>query len=146
MFGNLSGFGSLFNELRRLDPSWDEFFVSSPWVSGIRSMGQDAYPPLNVGSSPESIDVYLFAPGLDPQALNVSLQQNLLTVAGERRQEQQEGATYYRRERFAGAFQRVITLPDDVDADKVEANYREGVLHIRVGRREEVRPRRIEVH
>ena len=74
-----------------------------------------------------------------------SLQQNLLTVSGARTAEVPEGAQAYRRERFGGEFQRVITLPDDVDPDKVDAVYRDGVLHITVQRREEVQPRKIEV-
>jgi len=51
----------------------------------------------------------------------------------------------YRRERFSGGFRRVITLPEDVDPDKVRASYRDGVLHVMIDRREEVKPRRIEV-
>jgi HSP20 family protein len=144
MLGQLSRLDSLLDELRRWDTGWDEFF-GPPWVSGIRAMQQGTYPPLNVGSSPDSVDVYLFAPGIDPGSLDVSLQQNLLTVSGERKADTAEQATYYRRERFNGTFQRVITLPEDVDPDQVEARYRDGVLHVRVGRQEAVKPRRIEV-
>jgi HSP20 family protein len=142
MNGNLSPFQSLFDELSRWDRDW---FAPSPWFSGIRSVRQGTYPPLNVGSSADSIDVYVFAAGLDPKSLNLSLQQNLLTVSGERKAPVEEGATYYRRERFNGPFQRVLTLPDDVDPDKVEASYTDGVLHVRMHRREEVKPRRIQV-
>ncbi len=145
MFGNRSQLDALMNELWRWDP-WDDLFSGSPWVSGIRAAQQGSYPPLNVGSSPDSVDVYLFAAGLDPESLNLSLQQNLLTVSGERNVEPQQDATYYRRERFNGSFQRVLTLPEDVDPDNVEARYRDGVLHVRVGRREEVKPRKIPVH
>lgn len=146
MFGNLTGFETLFNELRRWDTGWDDFLAGSPWTSGLRSAGLGAYPPLNIGSSPESVDVYLFAAGIDPATITVELQQNLLTVAGERKDEAPGNATYYRRERFQGKFHRVITLPEDVDPDKVEAHYRDGLLHVRVGRQVAARPRRIEVH
>lgn len=146
MFGQLSGAGSLLDELRRWDSDWDDWFTGSPWVSGIRSVRQGTYPPLNVGSNPDSVDVYLFAAGLDPASLNVSLQQNLLTLSGERGATAESGVTYYRRERFAGQFQRVLTLPEDVDPDNVDASYRDGVLHVRIGRREAAKPRRITVH
>jgi HSP20 family protein len=146
MFGNLSTFGSLLDELRRWDSDWDELFTRSPWGSSIRAVEYGTYPPLNVGSSPDSVDVYLFAAGLEPKSLDVSLQQNLLTISGERKADTEENATYYRRERFHGAFQRVLTLPEDVDPDKVDASYRDGVLHVRIARREAVKPRRIEVH
>lgn len=146
MNGNLSPFDSLFDELWRLDPQWSQALSSSPWPSGIRSVRQGTYPPLNVGSSADSVDVYVFAAGIDPRSLDVTLQQNLLTLSGRREEQPEEGATYYRRERFAGSFQRVLTLPEDVDPDNVEASYKEGVLHVRIGRREAVKPKRIEVH
>ena len=146
MNGNLSPFDTLLDELHRWESDWESAFSPSPWFSSIRSTRQGTYPPLNVGSSTDSVDIYVFAAGLDPQSLNLSLQQNLLSISGERKREPEEGATYYRRERFNGAFQRVLTLPEDVDPDQVEARYNNGVLHVRVGRREEVKPRRIEVH
>lgn len=146
MNGNVSPFDTLLDELRRWDQEWENGFTSSPWFTGIRSMGRGTFPPLNVGASADSVDVYLFAPGLDPKSLNLSLQQNLLSVSGERSEEPRQDATYYRRERFNGSFQRVLTLPEDVDPDDVEARYNDGVLHIRIGRQEAVKPRRIEVH
>ncbi|MFW6093598.1 MAG: Hsp20/alpha crystallin family protein [Pseudomonadota bacterium] len=145
MIGNRSHLDSLLDELWGRDPSWDELF-GSPWPTSIRSTRLGTYPPLNVGSSPDSVDVYVFAAGLDPQTLNLSLQKNLLTISGERPEQSEKEATYYRRERFNGAFQRVLTLPEDVDPDKVDARYNDGVLHIQIGRREEVKPRKIEVH
>lgn len=146
MNGNMSPFDSLLDELRRWDRDWETAFSPSPWISGLRSVRQGTYPPLNVGSSADSVDVYVFAPGLDPKSLDVSLTQNLLTISGAREEPSPETATYYRRERFHGSFQRVLNLPEDVDPDKVQANYADGVLHVRIGRREEVKPRRIEVH
>jgi HSP20 family protein len=143
---DLSPFESLLDELWRWDRDPASSFSPSPWFSGIRSVRQGTYPPLNVGSSADSVDVYVFAAGLDPKSLNLSLRQNLLTLSGERQEPPHEGATYYRRERFNGSFQRVLTLPEDVDPDKVEASYNAGVLHVRIGRREEVKPKRIEVH
>lgn len=146
MNGTLSPFESLLDELWRWDNDWSSTFSPSPWFSGIRSVRQGTYPPLNVGSSADGVDVYLFAAGIDPKSLDLSMQQNLLTISGKREESPQEGATYYRRERFTGSFQRVLTLPEDVDPDQVKATYRDGVLHVHVGRREEVKPRRIEVH
>jgi HSP20 family protein len=121
--------------------------ISGPraWPAGIRSVARGTYPPINVGSTPEQVDVYLFAAGLDPKQLDISMQQNLLTVAGERKAPLEKDVDYYRRERFDGAFRRVITLPEDVDPEQVEASYRNGVLEIHVKRREASRPRQIEV-
>lgn len=87
----------------------------------------------------------MFAAGVDPKGLDISLQQNLLTVSGERKATLPSDVQLYRNERFDGAFRRVITLPEDVDPDKVQATYRDGVLQVTIERREEVKPRRIEV-
>jgi HSP20 family protein len=146
MFGNLSGFGiGLFDEFRRLEQELDQMLAGTQWPMSIRSAAEGTFPPLNVGASPESVDVYLFAAGLDPQSLDLSLQQNLLTISGERKAHAEENLSFYRKERFAGSFQRAVTLPDDVDPEQVEAKYRNGILHISVHRREAARPRQIEV-
>jgi HSP20 family protein len=146
MNGQLSPFESLLDELWRWDNDRRGEVSPSPWFSGIRSTRQGSYPPVNVGSSPDSVDVYLFAAGLDTDSLDVSLQHNLLSVTGQRAAPAEQDATYYRRERYDGSFQRVFTLPEDVDPDNVDATYRDGVLHVRIGRREAVKPRRIEVN
>jgi HSP20 family protein len=146
MFGSLTNFeGSLFDDLRRMQQEVEEMFGSRVWPAGIRSVARGTYPPINVGGTAEAVDVYLFAAGLDPAKLDISLQQNVLTVAGERKLELPEDVDYYRRERFTGAFKRVIALPDDVDPDKVDARYVDGILHIAIQRREAARPRQIQV-
>lgn len=146
MFGSLSNFdGGLFDELRRMERDMDQLFGTGLGSTGIRSVARGTYPPINIGSTPERVDLYLFAAGVDPDSLDISIQQNLLTIAGERSLMREEGANYYRTERFDGPFRRVVTLPDDVDPERVEARYSEGVLHITVHRREAARPRQIEV-
>jgi len=148
MFGSLwSSFDtSLFDEFRRLESEMDQLFGRGSLPAGIRAMRRGTFPPINVGATPERVDVYLFAAGLDPKSLDISIQQNLLAVSGERKVPVDEAADYYRQERFDGEFRRVITLPDDVDPDRVEAKYRDGVLQITVQRREAVRPRQITVN
>ncbi len=146
MFGRLTSMeGSLFDEFRRLEREVDALFGRGAWPAGIRSMAQGTYPPVNVGATPEHVEAYLFAAGLDPASLDISIQQNLLTIAGERQLSSEENANYYRKERFSGVFRRVITLPEDVDPDKVSARYQDGVLQITVQRREATRPRQIEI-
>ncbi len=146
MLRNLGGFeGSLFDEFRRIERQMDQIFGAGPWPHGIRAVERGTYPPINIGSTPERVDVFLFAAGLRPESLDISIQHNLLTVEGERRLNREEGADYYRKERFDGGFHRVITLPEDVDPDKVNASYRDGVLHIAVQRRVSAKPRQIEV-
>jgi len=148
MFENLFGTfdNDVFDQFRRLEAEIGRQFGHSPWASGIRATERGAFPPLNVGCTPERVDVYLFAAGLDPQTLDLSIQQNLLSISGARAVETRNEAEYYRRERFDGEFRRVITLPDDVDPERVEAKYRDGVLQITIQRRESARRRQISVN
>jgi HSP20 family protein len=136
----------LFDEFRRLEGELDQLFGRRSLPTGIRAMRRGTFPPINVGATPERVDVYLFAAGLDPKRLDISMQQNLLVLAGDRKVPVDETADYYRQERFDGEFRRVVTLPDDVDPDRVDATYRDGVLQITVQRREASRPRQITVN
>ena len=113
MFYSLSRPRGGFEEFRRLEDEMNELFGRWPWSAGIRSVARGTYPPINVGSTPEQVDVYLFAAGLDPDKLEITLQKNLLTVSGERKAPAEKGPNYYRKERYDGVFRRVITLPDD---------------------------------
>ena len=137
---------SVFDELWRLQQEVDELFGSWSSPLGIRSLPRGSFPAVNVGQTPERVDVYLFAPGIDPKSLDISIQQNLLTVSGRRELRAEEEADYYRQERFAGEFRRVISLPEDVDAERVQAKYADGIVQIGIQRRESARPRQIEIH
>lgn len=147
MFRELSSYeGSLFDQFRRMEQQLDQLFGEGYMPNGIRSVARGTYPPINIGSTPERVDVYLFAAGIDPKSLDISIQQNLLTVNGERLSEREKESTgYYRHERFNGKFHRVVTLPDDIDPDRADASYQDGVLCITVQRREATKPRQIEI-
>jgi len=146
MLGYLTGFDNdVFGQLEHMRRQMNRMFGDWSGPAGIRSMAAGTFPAINVGASEEQVDVYVFAAGMDPKSLDISLQQNLLTVSGERKIESPENAQLYRQERFSGSFRRVVTLPEDVDTDRVNASYRDGVLQITVQRREAVRPRQIEV-
>jgi HSP20 family protein len=148
MFGTLltSFDSSLIDHFRRLEGDIDQLLGRSAYPAGIRAVPRGTFPPINIGATPERVDVYLFAAGVDPKSIDVSIQQNLLTVSGNRKVSVNPEAEYYRRERYDGEFRRVIALPEDVDPDRVEAKYRDGVLQVTVQRRQEARPRQVEVH
>ena len=145
MFGSLTNFESLFEEFRRMEQQMDELFGSGVQPPAIRSVARGTYPPINMGENADGVDIYLFAAGLDPKSINLSIQQNLLTVSGERKVQAKENAMYYRQERFSGAFQRVIALPQDVDPDRIEARYVDGVMHVNAKKREMAKRRQITV-
>ena len=146
MFGIPSSMpGSVFDELWRLQQDVDELFGNWSSSGGIRSLPRGSFPAVNVGHTPERVDVYLFAPGIDAKTLDISIQQNLLSVSGKREITVDEAATYYRQERFSGEFRRVVSLPEDVDPERVQAQYRDGIVQIRIERRESARPRQIKI-
>lgn len=136
--------GDLFAELDRLQREVMQAFEGP----SIRGIGRGGYPALNVGNTPQSIELYAFAPGLDPQSIEVNLERGVLTISGERQSDapQDEKLTMHISERFAGRFRRVISLPDDdINPSGVSAQYRDGVLHVSVKRRESAKPRRIAI-
>lgn len=146
MFGQFYSESPLFAQFRRLEQELDEALGSAtPWAGGIRSLPAGTFPAINVGSTEEGVTVYLFAAGIDPKKLDISIQQNVLSISGVREVSIDDRGTYYRQERYNGDFRRVISLPEDVDPDKVEATYRDGILQISARRRESARPRQIAV-
>lgn len=135
----------LFAEVDRLQRELQQSFDTvSPSIRGFAR----GYPALNVGSTPTSVEIYAFAPGMDPGKIDLNIERGVLTIEGERASAVREGdgkATVHLNERFDGRFRRVVSLPDDVDPAAVDAKYRDGVLHVSVRRRESAQPRRIEV-
>ena len=134
-----------FAELDRLQRDMSGGFDYSP---SIRGLGRGGYPALNVGSTPTSVEIYAFAPGVDPAAVEINLDRGVLTIDGERKATLPAGdekTALHLNERFEGRFRRVVSLPDDIDPNAVTADYRDGVLHVSVKRRESAQPRRIEV-
>jgi len=145
MFGSLTNFDQLFEEFRRMEQQMDELFGSGTQPPAIRSVARGTFPPINMGAAADGIDIYVYAAGMDLKSIELNIQRNLLTVAGEREVPVDENATYYRQERFSGPFRRVIALPDDVDPDRIEAKYRDGILQISARRRASAKPRQITI-
>ncbi len=106
------------------------------------------FPSMNVGSTPQSVEIFAFIPGIDPAGINLRLKSGALVIAGKRNTslpDRQAGATVYINERFAGRFRRVVKLPDYMDFNSIEAKYCNGVLHISIQRRKKSRPSLIDV-
>ena len=136
----------LFAEVDRLQREMQQAFDLSP---SIRGLGRGGFPALNVGGTPQTVEIYAFAPGLDPATIDVQLDRGLLTVAGERAStlpsQGDSKSTVHINERFAGKFRRLLTLPEDADPEAIKADYRDGILHITVQRRASAQPRRITI-
>jgi len=135
----------VFAEMDRLQRDMQQAFDLSPTIRGF---GRNGFPALNVGGTPKTLEIYAYAPGVDPSTLEVHLERGLLTVAGERKSPlpaSDSKTAVHINERFEGRFRRVLTLPDDADPEQVDAKLRDGVLHITVQRRASAQPRRIAV-
>ena len=149
MYESLLNFpGSLFSEFDRLQRDMEQAFGLVGQPSSIRAVASGAFPAINVGSTPASVEIYAFAPGVDASKLDVQVDRGVLTISGERasaRPEGEERPAMYANERFAGRFKRTVSLPDDIDPARVDARYRDGVLRVSVARRESAQPRRVEV-
>ncbi|MDE3011869.1 MAG: Hsp20/alpha crystallin family protein [Pseudomonadota bacterium] len=132
----------VFAELDRLQRGLQQAFELSPSIRG-RGRG---FPAINLSSTPTSLEIHVFAPGLDPASLEVQLDKGVLTLAGNRPAAlAPDKATVHIGERFEGPFRRVLNLPDDIDAAGISAHYRDGVLHVHVPRRAAAQSRRITV-
>ena len=146
MYPSLTAFpGDLFAELDAMQ----RLLGMGDWQpSSIRAAARGAFPAVNMGTTEEAVEIYAFAPGLDPAKLDVTVEKGLLVISGERKGDMPEASdtvTAYVRERFEGPFKRVVSLSEEVDPARIEATYRDGVLRIVVPKREAMKPRRIEV-
>jgi len=128
----------LFNQFFRDPWSLDR------WASPLAEFA--AVPHTDLAETDDAISVAMELPGIDPQEIEIDITGNMLTVRGEKRYEREEKKkTYHRTERRFGSFQRSIQLPSSAEADNVKADYKAGVLRITIGKKPEVKPRRIEV-
>ncbi len=103
--------------------------------------------PVDVVEREDAYVVNASVPGIDPDAIDITLTENVLTIRGETSAETESDTdNYHIRERHFGQFNRAISLPTRVDADAIEASCDNGVLTIRVPKADEVKPRRIQVN
>lgn len=148
MFESMLNFpGGLFGDVDRLRRELDEVFGPVGLPASIRSAAPGAFPALNIGRTPTSIEIYAFAPGLDPSRIEVQLDRGVLTLSGERAAAVQpdQKQRVHMRERSSGRFMRAVNLPDDIDPAQVQAKYRDGVLNVSIARRAAAQPQRIAI-
>ena len=142
--------GDYLADVFRLQEHLNELLGGSGAGASIRAVSRaGAFPALNVGTWADALEIYAFAPGLDPSSIQVTVEKSLLTVSGERRTlkgSSQDGIVTYARERFDGPFRRVVTLPEDADPTRVEATYQNGVLKIVVPKSESAKPRQVRIN
>ncbi len=103
-------------------------------------------PALDVKETDKEFIVRMDVPGLNKKDIHISVDNNVLTIRGERKREEEEkDANYYCSERFYGSFQRSFTLPTEIDQDNIKAEYKNGVLTITLPKTEEAKARVVEI-
>lgn len=108
--------------------------------------GAGMFPPMNVSQDDDNFYVQAEVPGFAPDALSVSAVRNRLSLSGTREiPRENERVSYHRRERAEGSFNRSVTLPTEIDAERVEARYADGVLSLTLPKAERAKPRQIAV-
>ena len=130
---------SIQNEMNRLfDDFFGRPFTRLEWTKEAWS------PSVDVSETKDNVIVNAEIPGMNKEDVKVSVQDNVLILSGERKQEKEEkNANYHRIERSYGSFSRSFTLPTSVQADKVKATYKDGILKITLPKTEEVKPKEI---
>jgi HSP20 family protein len=124
---------------RDIDRVFDAFF-------GQTDQGRRWVPPVDLVEAEDHFVLKADLPGLSEGDVNLEVQDGTLTISGERRAEhEQREKGWYRIERSFGRFSRSLSLPDGVDADRIEASFSHGVLEVRIPKPEERKPRRIEI-
>ncbi|WP_062312393.1 Hsp20/alpha crystallin family protein [Demequina rhizosphaerae] len=132
--------------------------AASPWPDEFQRLVQQFFgdtdtslagafsPALDVEETEDGYTMHVELPGVKPEEVDVSLEENVLTVSGERNFYEEKTAEGFRRvERRFGRFHRAVRLPDRVDPDNVKATYKDGLLTVTVPKSEAAKPRRIEV-
>jgi HSP20 family protein len=120
-------------------PFWANFANQTQLFSGWT-------PALDLYQSNDNIVAMIELPGMRKEDIEISLHDGTLTISGERKHEIREGEKAERGERYVGTFRRSITLPAAVDANKVTANYKDGILTITLPKAEEAKPKQIQVN
>ena len=135
-----SVWNDLFNGRREIDQVFDRFLgqaasMAGPWV-----------PAVDVRETNDAIEVVAELPGLRPEDVEVSIENNVLSFSGEKKDTERNGeGEYHLVERRSGRFERSFTLPRTVDAERISARFENGLLTVTLPKAEAARPRRVEV-
>jgi HSP20 family protein len=127
---------------REMDRLWDDYF--GPGRRGLQPM--EFAPAVDIKETDAQIVVKAEVPGIEAKDINISLTGDVLTIKGEKKAEREEKEeNYHLVERNYGSFSRSLTLPAAVDVDKIEAKYDKGVLTVTCPKKEEAKPKSIEI-
>jgi HSP20 family protein len=132
-------FDTLFNLQRALEAR-----TESDWLEN-QTAGQGPFPPINVFQQGDDIVAIVELPGVDKNDLQIQAQENTIRIAGKKAVDLPEGVSVHRRERIFGGFDRTLSLPIQLDPDRIKAEYQDGILALFLPRSERDKPRTIKI-
>ena len=136
-----------FRELETFCREMDRAFRG--FGAGLSNLAPRSAPQVNLAEDDETIYVEATASGMDPESLKITIERDTLTIAGERKaesdEEDREGRAWHMKERWTGSFKRTIDLPAEVDAEKVSAEYADGVLRVTLPKADVAKPHDIQI-
>jgi HSP20 family protein len=137
-------FREVFRLRREMDHLWEDYFGSGR--RGLQPLQREFAPAVDVKESAEAVVVKAEVPGMDAKDINIAVTGEVLTIKGEKKSEREEKEeNYHLVERTYGSFSRSLVLPAAVDLDRIEAKYDQGVLTVTCPKKEEVKPKAIEI-
>jgi HSP20 family protein len=129
---------------REMDRLWDDYFGAGR--RALRPLQAEFAPAVDIKETADQVVVKAEVPGMDAKDINISVTGDVLTIKGEKKSEREEKEeNYHLVERSYGSFSRSLAMPAAVDMDKIEAKYDKGVLTITCPKKEEVKPKAIEI-
>jgi HSP20 family protein len=132
-------FDALFSLQRALEAQ-----QASGWLEGTTT-GRGPYPPINVFAQGDDFVAVVELPGVSKDTLKVEAKENSIRIAGKKTIDYAQDVSVHRRERLSGEFDRTLTLPVQIDRDRIQADYRDGVLAVFIPRAESEKPRTITI-
>jgi HSP20 family protein len=132
-------FEALFALQRALDSR-----LASDWMADTTA-GTGSYPPINIFQQGDDFVAVIELPGVDKNDLQIEAKQNTIRISGKKTIAHDQGASVHRRERVWGTFDRTLSVPVQIDADGIRAEYREGVLALFIPRAERDKPKTIKI-
>jgi HSP20 family protein len=128
---------------REMDSLWNRFFGEAHPFPGTEG---EWLPSMDVAETDGEVTVRAELPGLEAKDIDLDISGDVLSIRGEKKgKEEQKGENYYTRESYYGSFQRSVRLPSEVQSDKVEAKFKNGVLDIKLPKAEKTRKKKIEI-
>jgi HSP20 family protein len=118
--------------------------LSSDWL-GTTTAAMGTYPPINVFQQGDDLVAIVELPGVNKGDLNIQAKENTIRIAGQKTIDYPENVSLHRRERLSGVFDRTLSVPMQIDPDRIQAEYKDGLLALFIPRAEKDKPRTIEV-